>query len=69
MLQGPIHFQNSVREMVMEHRKKEEQQGGQEIWPAVPKFLGGMNAKLAEEEQFCSKLEAASCASRSELAW
>lgn len=55
--------------MVMEHRKQEEKQGGQEIWPALPKFTGVMTAKLAEEEQFCSKLEAASCVSRSELAW
>jgi hypothetical protein len=53
----------------MEHRKREEQQGGQEIWPAVPKLPGGMAAKLEEEEQFCSKLEAASCVSRPELAW
>ncbi|KAJ6020869.1 monooxygenase [Penicillium herquei] len=66
---GPIYFQNSVREMVMEHRKREEQQGGQEIWPALPTPVEGITQKLMEEEQFCSKLEAASCMNRPELAW
>lgn len=56
--------------MVMEHRRKEEEQGGEEIWPAVPKVTGEMRTgKLAEEERFCSQLEAASCMARSELAW
>lgn len=55
--------------MVMEHRKREEQQGGQEIWPALPRIPEGMTQKFAEEEHFCSKLEAANCVSRPELAW
>ena len=68
--QGPIHFQDHVKTMVMEYRRKEEEQGGEEIWPAVPKVTGEMRTgKLAEEERFCSQLEAASCMARSELAW
>lgn len=54
----------------MEHRRKEEQQGGTEIWPAVPKPTGEMKTcRLDEEEAFCSKLEAASCKTSEELAW
>lgn len=33
MEKGPLHFQKTVREIVMEHRKKEEAVG-HEIWPA-----------------------------------
>jgi hypothetical protein len=65
--QGPIHFQSSVRQMVMEHRQKEEKQGGAEIWPALPLTIS--TNKLSEEESFCSKLDAAGCTSRPELAW
>lgn len=55
----------------MGHRKKEDAQGGHEIWPAVPKIIGEMNTgKLSEEEAFCSKLESESClGARPELAW
>ncbi|KAG9559592.1 Rieske 2Fe-2S family protein, partial [Aureobasidium melanogenum] len=49
---GPLHFQNDVRDMVMEHRKREEEQGGKEIWPAVPKLSS--SAKQKEEEDFFS---------------
>ncbi|OJD34067.1 cytochrome p450 oxidoreductase [Diplodia corticola] len=67
---GPLHFQESVRKELMEHRKKEEQQGGVEIWPATPKLAGETKtSKLEEEEAFCSKLEAESCVAGSELAW
>ncbi|KAF7556719.1 hypothetical protein G7Z17_g1216 [Cylindrodendrum hubeiense] len=67
---GPIHFQNAVREQVMSHRKKEMQQGGREIWPATPKIVGEMKTgKLSEEEMFCSELEASSCRAKEELAW
>lgn len=71
LFQGPLHFQDTVRRDVMGHRKKEEAQGGHEIWPAVPKIIGEMNTgKLGEEEAFCSKLESESClGSRPELAW
>lgn len=53
----------------MEHRKREEEQGGEEIWPAVPKLAGSVKQK--EEEEFVSKLdEAAGCmSSRVDLAW
>jgi hypothetical protein len=53
--------------MVMEHRQKEEKQGGSEIWPAAP--ITASTSKFDEEESFCSKLDAASCTSRPELAW
>jgi hypothetical protein len=54
----------------MDHRAKEEQQGGKPIWPAVPKVSGEMKTdKLDEEEMFCSKLEAAGCMEKSELSW
>ncbi|KAE8381805.1 hypothetical protein BDV26DRAFT_278429 [Aspergillus bertholletiae] len=64
---GPLHFQKNVKEMLMEHRKKEEQQGGREIWPALPKLSEQMTEKLADEERFCSQLEAATCLNRPEL--
>ncbi|KAE8358181.1 hypothetical protein BDV27DRAFT_169673 [Aspergillus caelatus] len=66
---GPLHFQRNVKEMLMEHRKKEEQQGGREIWPALPKLPEHMTEKLADEERFCSQLEAATCLNRPELTW
>jgi len=55
--------------MVMAHRKREEAQGGKEIWPAVPK--GSNSSKEDEEEDFVSKLdEAAGCmSSRVDLNW
>lgn len=54
----------------MDHRKKEEAQGGKKIWPAVPKLVGEMRTdKLDEEEMFCSQLEAESCGAKPELAW
>jgi hypothetical protein len=54
----------------MKHREQEEQQGGQEIWPATPKIVGEMMTdKLYEEEQFCSRLEAAGCELAPELKW
>lgn len=53
----------------MEHRKREEEQGGEEIWLAVPRLA--CSAKQKEEEEFVSKLdEAAGCmSSRVDLAW
>jgi len=55
--------------MVMEHHKKEEEQGGKEIWPAVPR--GVNTAKEGEDEDFVSKLDqAAGCMStRADLGW
>jgi hypothetical protein len=69
LLQGPLHFQSSVRKDVMEHRQKEEK-AGHEIWPAAQRVSGEMKtAKLMEEESFCSKLEAEACQSSAQLAW
>ncbi|KAM0820333.1 putative Rieske [2Fe-2S] iron-sulfur domain-containing protein [Seiridium cardinale] len=66
---GPLHFQESVRREVMEHRKKEEQEG-REIWPAAQKVAGQMRTgKLTEEEMFCSKLDAETCQASPQLAW
>lgn len=53
--------------MVMEHRKKEEKQGGSKIWPATPEARTSKD--LEEEEKFCSLLEAASCMVKPELTW
>ncbi|KAJ4290898.1 hypothetical protein N0V90_010094 [Kalmusia sp. IMI 367209] len=64
---GPLHFQAEVRKELMEHRQKEERQGGIEIWPALPKRT--QSGRSAEEERFCEKLEAESCSARAELAW
>ena len=59
-----------VKEEVMKHRQMEEQRGGSEIWPAVPKPTGEMRTKkLSEEEAFCSKLDPGNCMVREELAW
>ncbi|KAE9965179.1 hypothetical protein EG328_009917 [Venturia inaequalis] len=67
---GPLHFQQIVRDDVMGHRKLEVEQGGKEIWPAIPKISGEMGTdRLAEEELFCSQLETDKCMSKPELAW
>jgi hypothetical protein len=59
-----------VKDAVMEHRRKELAQDGVEIWPASQKVAGEMKtAKLAEEERFCSELEAAACQGDPRLAW
>lgn len=52
--------------MLMEHRKNEQKQGV-EIWPATPKAQLSKNS--AEDETFCSQLEASSCMAKPELAW
>jgi hypothetical protein len=45
MEKGPLHFQKTVRDVVVEHHKKEEA-AGHEIWPAdAPK-----NATASEDE-------------------
>ncbi|GAB1206261.1 hypothetical protein APSETT445_004946 [Aspergillus pseudonomiae] len=65
----PDKEQKRVREMLMEHRKKEDQQGGHEIWPALPKQPESWTEKQADEERFCSQLEAAACTNQAELTW
>lgn len=66
-----MHFQATVKRDVMNHRKTEDTQGGQEFWPAVPKqSKSTLTTKLVEEEAFCSKLESESCLGmRPELVW
>lgn len=53
--------------MLTEHRKNEEKQGGAEIWPATPKAQ--LSKDSAQDEAFCSQLEASSCMAKPELAW
>jgi hypothetical protein len=66
--QGPIYFQQKVRETLMEHRAKEEQNGGAEIWPAVPQVKAAEDGRTVDDEKFCSKLSA--CAGeRPEYVW
>ncbi|KAH8664607.1 Rieske [2Fe-2S] iron-sulfur domain-containing protein [Xylariales sp. PMI_506] len=67
---GPLHFQEQIKREVMAHRKKEEEAGGVEIWPARQRVVGDMRTgKLSEEEAFCSKLDQESCLSNQGLAW
>lgn len=58
-----------VKDAVMAHRKKEEQQNGQQFWPAMPKQANGLTSKLVEEELFCSKLAEAGCKVKQDLSW
>lgn len=69
MEKGPLHFQKTVREVVMEHHKKEEAVG-HEIWPAqerVPRnntasqggtiaFRTGMDAYSTEKDDLTDGL-------------
>lgn len=54
MEKGPLYFQKVVRELVMEHFHREEEEG-HEIWPAQQKLPD--NASTSQEDvDFCSKL-------------
>lgn len=58
MEQGPLFFQNLVRELVTTHHKAEKKTG-QEIWPARQKLPG--DAKASEEDlELCSSVDCAS---------
>ncbi|KAI0878662.1 hypothetical protein GGS24DRAFT_487061 [Hypoxylon argillaceum] len=58
MEQGPLFFQNLVRELVTTHHKAEKK-AGQEIWPARQKLPG--DAKASEEDlELCSSVDCAS---------
>lgn len=46
MEKGPLHFQKTVREVVTEHRKKEEA-AGHEIWPAQQRLR--TNASVGQD--------------------
>lgn len=47
MEKGPLHFQKTVREVVTEHRKKEEA-AGHEIWPAQQSLR--KNATVSQDD-------------------
>lgn len=58
MEQGPLYFQQLVRELVTAHYK-EEKKAGREIWPARQRIPG--SAKATEEDLgFCSTVDCAS---------
>ncbi|ODM18679.1 hypothetical protein SI65_05296 [Aspergillus cristatus] len=48
MEKGPLHFQKTVREVVMEHHKK-EQAAGHEIWPAEQVLLENTNDTVSQD--------------------
>jgi hypothetical protein len=51
---APIFFQNTVRQLLMEHRKKEEEQGKGQIWAAKRPLA--KSKMTQEDEAFCSGL-------------
>ncbi|KAF5253696.1 hypothetical protein FANTH_1388 [Fusarium anthophilum] len=66
---GPIHFQNTVRQHVMEHRKKEVELG-HEILPAMPEVVGPLKTSTYDKDaMLCSQLERESCGARATFAW
>lgn len=66
---GPIRFQESLKEMLMDHAREEERLGG-EIWPAVPATAGkDGREKGSEEVRFCEKLNSKGCLGDKGLAW
>lgn len=58
-----MYFQKMVRELVFDHRKREEEVG-RDIWPAVPQY--DSTDKLQEEIRFCEELE---CSGAGSLEW
>ena len=65
---APLFFQQTVREVITEHFKREKALG-QEIWPAKQKLPSGGNAVISEEDlEICKGL---TCApqQREVLAW
>lgn len=59
---GPRHFQQVTREIVMEHRRREENAQGK-IWPAVPAHAG--NKQNEDDIIFCNGLSS----DASKLSW
>ncbi|KAK7701728.1 hypothetical protein SLS64_010176 [Diaporthe eres] len=53
---GPLHFQATLRKDVTGHRKKEEERGGREIWPAVPQLTGETRTSLSSQRRDESKI-------------
>jgi hypothetical protein len=65
---GPIRFQESLKEMLMEHAREERL--GAEIWPAVPATTGkDGRVKGGEEVRFCERLDSKGCLGDKGLAW
>lgn len=57
MEKSPLYFQNTVREIVTEHRKKEEKEG-KEIWPARQRLPETTAAGVSkEDDEFCRELD------------
>ena len=54
MEEGPLYFQTVIREILQEHRKREEEMQ-QEIWPAR-QVLPEQASTSREDEDFCAKL-------------
>jgi hypothetical protein len=52
--EGPVYFQKVVRDLIMEHHKREED-AGEEIWPARQR-MPKEEAVSKEDMDFCSKL-------------
>ncbi|KAL4927348.1 aromatic ring-hydroxylating oxygenase subunit alpha [Aspergillus undulatus] len=64
---GPIQFQETLREILMDHQREEKR--GREIWPATPRIEGAGTEKMVEDVRFCTKIEGERCFGREELAW
>lgn len=60
MEKGPLYFQRSVREAVVGHWAKEQQEEGgkREIWPARQELPEARNSRVAREDmEFCEGLK------------
>ncbi|KAJ1327361.1 choline monooxygenase [Microdochium nivale] len=67
--QGPLFFQNVIRESVMSHHKA-EQKAKQEIWPARQVMPGNKAGQVSEKDLgLCSSLEASCSMGRPDLEW
>ncbi|KAI8300286.1 Carnitine monooxygenase oxygenase subunit [Colletotrichum sp. SAR11_59] len=64
---GPLFFQQVTRDLVVSHRQKEVNEGG-EIWPATPRHE--VSKKTDEDVSFCKGLDCIASPERIEgLAW
>jgi len=67
--QGPLFFQNVVRQSVTAHHKLEKK-AGQEIWPARQSMPGSKAGQVSVDDMsMCSSLEAGCSANRKDLEW
>ncbi|WPB05842.1 uncharacterized protein RHO25_010496 [Cercospora beticola] len=68
MEKGPLYFQSSIRETVVAHHAREQQQR-EEIWPARHQLPNTTNSVISQEDiDFCSGL-ACSPEKQEQLAW